>query len=132
MNSVADVCRSAVAFSYRSIDRLVLNAYIPTLQTPAAMARFLREVQRKPILSGLVFKQLTERFVTAVQHFARAQGIPVLRPTGRTRPGLVAQRALRAAARAKRWGVIAIVVHQESARVFASYHAGGRPTHFRV
>lgn len=32
--------------------RLVLNAYIPTLQTPGAVARFLREVCGKPILQG--------------------------------------------------------------------------------
>ena len=29
-------------------------------------------------------------------------------------------------------GVVAIVVHQESSRVFASYHAGGRATNYRV
>jgi len=132
MSTVAECCKDAVAFSYRSIDRLVLNAYIPTMQTPAAMAVFFREVQRKPILAGKVFKELTDRFVTQVMPFAKRKGIPVLRPKGRTRPGEVAQKALKAAARANRWGVVAIVVHQESARVFASYHAGGRATNYRV
>ncbi len=51
---------------------------------------------------------------------------------GGTKPGAVAQQALRRAARAQRWGVVAIVVHQESARVLASHHAGGRRTNFRV
>jgi len=132
MTTLAEACGPAVAFTYRSIDRLILNAYIPTLQTPAAMAWFLREVQGKPILSPVVFKALTERFVTEVQGFAQKHRIPVLRPTGRTKPGEVAQRALRRAARAKRYGVVAIVVHQEFARVFASAHAGGRRTNFRV
>jgi hypothetical protein len=133
MQTLADVCGHAVAFAYRSLDRLILNAYIPTLQTPAAMAYFLRTVCHWPILSGHAFKWLTERFVTQVERFARAQRIPVLRPRGRrTRPGAVGQHALKAAARANRWGVVAIVVHQESARVFASYHAGGRATNFRV
>jgi hypothetical protein len=45
MDTIAECCTDAVAFLYRSIDRLVLNAYIPTLQTPAAMAVFFREVQ---------------------------------------------------------------------------------------
>lgn len=40
--------RTAVAFTYRSIDRLILNAYIPTLQTPGAVAYFLRDVCHKP------------------------------------------------------------------------------------
>lgn len=132
MKTLAEVCGNAVEFSYRSIDRLILNAYIPTLQTPAAMARFFREVCGKPILSGHVFKWLTERFVTQVEQFARQHRIPVLRPTGRMRPGEVGQKALGAAARANRWGVVALVVHQESARVFASQHAGGRATNFRV
>jgi len=121
-----------VAFSYRSIDRLILNAYIPTLQTPAAMAVFLREVRQRPILAGKVFKELTDRFVGQVTAFAQRHHIPILRPTGRVRPGEVAQKMLQAAARTNRWGVIAIVVHQESARVFASYHAGVRATNFRV
>jgi len=132
MKTIAEVCSSAVAFTYRSIDRLILNAYIPTLQTPGAVAWFLREVCGKPILSPVVFKALTDRFVAEVQRFAHQQRIPILRPTGRTKPGAVAQQALRRAARAQRWGVVAIVVHQESARVFAGHHAGGRRTHFRV
>jgi hypothetical protein len=30
MAMLVEVCGSAVAFTYRSIDRLILNAYIPT------------------------------------------------------------------------------------------------------
>jgi hypothetical protein len=96
------------------------------------MVTFLREVCGKPILSPVVFKALTDRFVAAVQAFTQAHRIPVLRATGRTKPGAVAQRALRAAARAQRWGVVAVVAHQESARIFTSRHAGGRRTNFWV
>jgi hypothetical protein len=132
MQTLAEICGTAVAFSYRSIDRLVLTAYIPALQTPGAIARFFREVCQKPILSGLVFKWLTDRFVTQVQAFAQARHIPVVRIQGRTRPGEIGQRLLRTAHRRQRWGVVGIVVHQEMARVFASYHAGGRPSNFWV
>ncbi len=132
MKTIAEGCSSAVAFPYRSIDRLILNAYLPTLQTPGAMAWLLREVCGKPILSPVVFKALTDRFVAKVLRFAHQHRIPLLRPTGSTKPGAVAQQALRRAARAQRWGVVAIVVHQESARVLASHHAGGRRTNFRV
>jgi hypothetical protein len=103
MPSLAEICGAAVAFSYRSIDRLVLTAYIPTLQTPGAMAKFFREVCKKPILSGLVFKWLTDRFVTQVCAFAQARHIPVVRVQGRTRPGEVGQRLLRKAHRRQRW-----------------------------
>jgi hypothetical protein len=130
--TLAEAWGSTVAFTYRSIDRLILNAYIPTLQTPGAVAWFLLTVCGKPILSPVVFKALTDRFVVQVQALARAHRIPVLRATGRTGLGEVAQQALRRAARVPRWGIVAIVVHQESARVFASHHAGGRRTHFAV
>lgn len=55
MRTLAEACNAAIAFAYRSIDRLILNVYTPTLQTPGAMAIFLRQVCQKPILSGLVF-----------------------------------------------------------------------------
>jgi hypothetical protein len=132
MPTLADACGPAVAFTYRSIDRLILNAYIPTLQMPGAMVTFLREVCGKPILSPVVFKALTDRFVAAIRAFTETHRIPVLQATGRTKPGAVAQRALRAATRAQRWGVVAVVVHQEPARVFTSRHAGGRRTNFWV
>ncbi len=58
MATVAEAGGSAVAFTYRSIDRLILNAYIPTLQMPGAMVTFLREVCGKPILSPVVFQDV--------------------------------------------------------------------------
>jgi len=41
MTTLAEACGSAVAFRYRSIDRPIVNAYIPTLQMPGAMVTFL-------------------------------------------------------------------------------------------
>lgn len=132
VQTLTEACSAAIAFVYRSIDRLVLNVYIPTLQTPGAMAIFLRQVCKKPILSGLVFKWLTDRFVGQIRAFADARRVPILYIKGRTRPGLEGQRQLRKATRQGRWGIVAIIVHQEPARVFCSVHAGGRPTNFRV
>jgi len=132
VQTLAEVCSAAIAFAYRSIDRLILNAYIPTLQTPGAMAIFLRQVCKKPILSGLVFKWLTDRFVAQVRAFAQARGVPIVYVKGRKKPGAVGHPLLRKAARRGRWGVVAIIVHQESARIFCSVHGGGRPTNFRV
>jgi hypothetical protein len=77
MQTLAEVCGSAVAFTYRSIDRLILNAYIPTLQTPGAVARFLREVCGRPILSPVAFKALTDRFAAEVQSGSTRSG-PVM------------------------------------------------------
>ncbi len=82
MKTLAEVCGAAVAFTYRPIDRLILSAYIPTLQTPTAVRRFVGHVCGKPILSPVVFQHLTDRFVTPVRRFARELRIPVLRPPG--------------------------------------------------
>jgi hypothetical protein len=77
VRTLAEVCSAAIAFAYRSIDRLILDVYIPTLQTPGAMAIFLRQVCKKPILSGLVFKSLADRFVAQVRAFAQARHVPI-------------------------------------------------------
>src|SRR5579885_2584315 len=131
MRTLTDVCGSAVSFSYRSFDRVILNGYVPRLQTPGGVALFFRDVQHKPILAGKVFKDLTERFVNQTKPFAEQRRIPVLPVKGKQRPGEVAQAALRRAERNGRSGVVAIVVHQEMARVFASRHGhtsfGGAP-----
>ncbi|MBN2560529.1 MAG: hypothetical protein JXQ75_06330 [Phycisphaerae bacterium] len=71
MQGLAEVCQDAVSLQYRSIDRIVLNVYIPTLQTPAAMAVFFREVRRQPILAGKAFKDLTDGFVGRVRQFVQ-------------------------------------------------------------
>jgi hypothetical protein len=132
MNRLARLCPEAVAFEYRSIDRLMLNAYIPTLQTPGAMARFLREVRHKPILAGVVFKELTDDFVSRTTEFAESRGLSIQSPPGGMRPGELGQRILDNARKRDQWGVVGIVAHQERARVFCSTHAGGRATNFRV
>jgi len=129
---MAEVCKEWIAFRYSCIDRLILNAYIPRMQTPAAMAVFLREVCGKPILSGWVFKDLTERFVDRINQFAAASQVDILQVKGKTRPGELGQKHLEAARRAGRTGLIVILKHQEQARVFASEHRGGRDTNFWV
>ena len=132
MNRLSRLCPDAVAFEYRSIDRLVLNAYIPTLQTPGAMARFLRDVRHKPILSGIVFKELTDDFVKRTRAFAARNGLSIESPARGVRPGEPGQRMLAKARKRGVFGVVGIIAHQERARVFCSTHGGGRATNFRV
>ncbi len=66
MNPIAASCADAVAFSH-SIHQPPhsQHAYIPRLQAPAAMAVFLREVPRGPILAGKVFKDLADGLTAA-------------------------------------------------------------------
>ena len=132
MTPLAESLGEAVAFSYRSMDRLILNAYIPTLQTPGAMAAFFRHVQKKPIPAGAVFKAFTDRWVQGVQRFATTNGLLIHKTPARTRPGAVAQGLLRSAERAGRYGVVAILSNREVARIFCSRNLGGKPTRFQI
>ena len=40
--TMADILKEHVTFELESIDRLYLNGYVPGLQTPEAVAHFLR------------------------------------------------------------------------------------------
>ena len=132
MNRLSRLCPDAVSFGYRSIDRLILNAYIPTLQTPGAMACFLRQVRGKPILAGIVFKELTDDFIRRIREFAESHALAIESPARGGRPGELGQQLLNKATRRGKFGVVGIVVHQEKARVFCSTHGGGRAINFRV
>jgi hypothetical protein len=59
----------------RSLDRLYLNAYIPELQRPETVKRFL-ERETTPIASPALFRQRTERFIADLRAHAEAHGAP--------------------------------------------------------
>ena len=67
MITIESVQADYIVFGYESIDRIVLNGYIPTLQTKGAVARFSRKVCHKPILSPVLLKQMTDQFVEAMR-----------------------------------------------------------------
>lgn len=57
----------------RCLDRLYLNAYVPQLQRPPLVRRFL-ERERTPIASPALFEQRTRRFVAELRAYARDHG----------------------------------------------------------
>ena len=59
----------------RSLDRLYLNAYVPELQRPEQVRRFL-ERPATPIASPALFRQRSERFVRELRAHAEAHGAP--------------------------------------------------------
>ncbi len=96
----------------RSLDRLYLNAYVPQLQRPPLVRRFL-EHSGSPIASPALFEQRTKRFVSELRAYADAHGaewIPLKRHERKEeqwRP-----LCLRAEA-AGRFGLVAVGVIQE-------------------
>lgn len=125
MLSLEEVHKDNIVFKYRSFDRLTLNGYFPGLQTEGAVAYFFSKVWGKPILSPVLFKQITDRFVKSVEDFAHKNGTVLLHTETGQKPGDIAQPLLQKAARKGQSGIIAIVVHREKARCFSSYHVKG-------
>jgi hypothetical protein len=67
-----------VTLRYESVDRILLNGYVPRLQTPEGLARFLwaegEEMPRYAILG-----ERTAALNRAIERFAETGGIPLIR-----------------------------------------------------
>ena len=77
--TVNDILDGHVSLDVECLDRLYLNGYVPTLQTSGAVVNFLTHHLGFPIPSPAVVNRLGERFRTAVDVFAKTNGIPVVR-----------------------------------------------------
>src|SRR6266542_4643503 len=115
--SVAELLEWHVTLRVECLDRLYLNAYIPNLQVPGQVVRFLHDHRGMPLVSPALFRPIGEAFRAAVYRFAHDHAIPVLmfkaadRQVERVRPYF---------ARATRPGVVAIGVAQEYQWVFTA------------
>src|SRR6266542_2794329 len=74
--TVNDVLDGHVALDIECLDRIYLNAYVPTLQTSAQVAAFLTRHLGFPFPSPALFKQLGDRFRRSVRAFADTGDIP--------------------------------------------------------
>ncbi|MGH7383527.1 MAG: hypothetical protein ACREKR_15130, partial [Candidatus Methylomirabilales bacterium] len=83
--SVASLLDGHVSLAVDSFDRLLLNGYVPTLQTAGAVVRFLTEHRGNPIPSPALFTPIGDAFRRAVKRFATDRDIPVVRFAGRER-----------------------------------------------
>src|SRR6266511_3233555 len=72
--TVNDVLDGHVALDIECLERIYLNAYVPTLQTSAQVAAFLTRHLGFPFPSPALFKQLGDRFRRSVRAFADTGG----------------------------------------------------------
>ena len=128
--NINDVIEEHVALEVECVDRLILNAYVPSLQVGGQVARFITGHLGKPIASAAVLGSIGNRFRRDVRRFADTRGIPILalRKPDRTRwddRKLDHVRPyLEAAERERRYGVVAIVACQEFHWVFSARNRG--------
>jgi hypothetical protein len=124
--NVNEVLDGHVVLELDCLDRIYLNAYVPTLQTSGQVAAFLTDHLGLPFPSPAIFEKISNRFRRDVRAFAKANRIPVLRLSSPDRSRWDdrkldhVQRYLARAERRCRPGVVAIVAAQELAWVWTA------------
>lgn len=128
--NINDLLDGHTVLDIECIDRIRLNAYVPTLQVGGQVVTFLTEHLGHPVPSPALFRRIGERFRKEVKAFADQEGIPILhlkkpdrsrwddRKLDHVRPYFE---------RAKGPGVVAIVAAQEVNKVFMGYNRSKRP-----
>jgi hypothetical protein len=76
--TVAEIIQHHVVLELESLDRVYLNVYQPQLQTPRAVFHFLRDHYGQGAVSSHQMKEITERFLDAIDQFAEDQQIPII------------------------------------------------------
>jgi hypothetical protein len=122
-----------VALELQCVDRLYLNAYVPSLQVGGQVVRFITQHLGKPIPSAALLGAIDTRFRREVKAFADAREIPILalkrpdrsrwddRKIDHVRP------YLERAERERRYGVVAIVACQEFQWVISARNRATKP-----
>jgi hypothetical protein len=114
--SVAEILEKHVTFQLDAIDRMYLNAYVPSLQTGAGFVYFLKSQLGVRVPSTVMVAPMSQRFVDALERFAETEGVDLVTFEKGQRKDDVAQSYL--AAFEGDEGVLFIGKAQEKASVF--------------
>ena len=76
--SVDEILTQHVTFELEGIDRMYLNAYVPSLQTGAGAAYFMKTQLRARVASTHVVAPISEQFVATIERFVRAEGLDLV------------------------------------------------------
>jgi hypothetical protein len=127
-NNVAEILADHVTFELEAIDRMYLNAYVPSLQTGAGFVYFVKQQLGVRVPSTVMVAPMSQRFAAALERFAAAQGVDLVTFQKGERKDDVAKVYL-AAFRGDE-GVLFVGKAQEKASVFRTEKrrdAAGRP-----
>ena len=114
--NVAEILQDHVTFELEAIDRMYLNAYVPSLQTGGGFVYFVKTQLRAVVPSTMMVAPMSERFVAAIERFVSTQGIDLITFEKGQRKDDVAQKYL--ASFKGEEGVLFIGKAQEKASVF--------------
>ena len=114
--SVAEILENHVTFELEAIDRMYLNAYVPSLQTGGGFVWFVKTHLGARVPSTMMVAPMSTAFVDGIEAFASTQGIDLVRFEKGQRKDDVAHKYL--ARFAGDEGVLFIGKAQEKASVF--------------
>jgi hypothetical protein len=76
--NIAEILTDHVTFELEAIDRMYLNAYVPSLQTGAGFVYFAKTQLGVRVPSTVMVAPMSERFVTAVARFVETAGVDLV------------------------------------------------------
>jgi hypothetical protein len=76
--NVAEILSNHVTFELEAIDRMYLNAYVPSLQTGAGLVYFLRNQLQCRVPSTAMVAPMTHAFVEAIERFVETHGLDLV------------------------------------------------------
>jgi hypothetical protein len=76
--NVAEILSSHVTLELEAIDRMYLNAYVPSLQTGAGFVYFVKNQLGAVVPSTTVVAPMSQRFVDAIDRFVEREGVDLV------------------------------------------------------
>ncbi|MGH2397660.1 MAG: hypothetical protein ACRDFW_11885 [bacterium] len=76
--NVAEILQNHVTFELEAIDRMYLNAYVPSLQTGGGFVYFVKTQLGVRVPSTVMVAPMSERFVDAMERFVDTQGVDLV------------------------------------------------------
>ena len=114
--NVAEILTNHVTFELEALDRMYLNAYVPSLQTGAGFVYFVKTQLGARVPSTTVVAPMTKQFVETIERFVATEGLDLVTFEKGQRKDDVAQEYL--ATFEGEEGVLFVGKAQEKASVF--------------
>ena len=67
-----------VTFELEAIDRMYLNAYVPSLQTDGGLVYFVKSQLGARVPSTMLVAPMSQQFVEAIERFVATEGIDLV------------------------------------------------------
>ena len=124
MATISSLLREHVTLRVRSVDRILLHAWVPKLMSAGGLIGFLLGRGFR-IPSPALLGKNGDRYVNEIREFAAANEIPIVRFGRRESKQDIARPYLERAEREERFGCVLIGVCQERTLVWRGWRQGG-------